>query len=240
MQRLIVDPQQIQGKQVTLTPQQQHYLYRVLRLGSGDRAIVMDGRGKAWIAALQNQEAQLLEPLPAFAELPIVVTLIAALPKGNGFDSVVRSGTELGVATFVPVLSDRALLNPSANKLERWRRIAREAAEQSERAVVPTIVEPVRFPSPDLPDDLQDSAHRYICVARAISPSLLSCLCEQEQPDGGIAIATGPEGGWTEAEVDRAIAQGFQPVSLGPRILRAVTAPLVALALIAAVLGGKD
>jgi 16S rRNA (uracil1498-N3)-methyltransferase len=161
-------------------------------------------------------------------ELPVSITLIVALPKGNGFDEVLRCCTELGVTTIAPVLSDRTLLQPSPQKLERWRRIATEAAEQSERAFVPTILEPVAF-SQSLSFT---NSHKYICEARGNFPHLKDCLPEQRQ--GTIVIATGPEGGWTEQEIKSAIASGFQGVSLGRRILRAVTAPVVALSLVSA------
>ncbi|MEW5858478.1 MAG: RsmE family RNA methyltransferase, partial [Cyanobacteriota bacterium] len=161
---------------------------------------------------------------------------------------------------------------------ERWRRIAQEAAEQSERQIVPTILEPVSFSAALSSLKSTSSSTRdknYICVARGDSPHLLDCLIhvlpketspptpplqgegspappslvgkgagglgfsgtadELKNPgQGTIVIAIGPEGGWTPAEVEQAIAADFQPVSLGRRILRAVTAPMVALSLVAA------
>jgi 16S rRNA (uracil1498-N3)-methyltransferase len=110
------------------------------------------------------------------------------------------------------------------------------------------MLDPVDFATMlQLPEALD--AHRYICVARGEAPHLLNCLSQQRleiemgqscapQPSS-VVIATGPEGGWTTAEVEQAIAAGFQPVSLGCRILRAVTAPVVALSLVASVLEPK-
>ncbi|MBD2608416.1 16S rRNA (uracil(1498)-N(3))-methyltransferase [Scytonema hofmannii FACHB-248] len=220
---------QLQQNQILLTSQQQHYLSRVLRLQKGDRFIAMDGIGKCWLAQLEGEEAQILELLTVETELPVSITLVVALPKGNGFDEVVRCCTELGVACIVPVMSDRTLLNPSPQKLERWRRIASEAAEQSERSFVPTILEPISFNAAlsSFPTN-----HKYICEGRGNYPHLKNCL--HNQGEMSIVIATGPEGGWTEKELDNAIQAGFQPVSLGRRILRAVTAPIVALSLISA------
>ncbi|TFI54227.1 16S rRNA (uracil(1498)-N(3))-methyltransferase [Mastigocladus laminosus UU774] len=236
LQRITIASSQFHNQHITLTAEQQHYLCRVLRLQSGDRFIAMDGMGKWWLAQLGGTEANILQSLTAETELPIAVTLIIALPKGNGFDEVVRCCTELGVSCFAPVVSDRTLLNPSPQKLERWRRIAKEAAEQSERTTVPTILEPVSFAK-----SLSFVTNqKYICEARGDYPHLLSCLQNQENGESDlssqktIVIATGAEGGWTEAEVESAIQAGFQPVSLGKRILRAVTAPIVALSLVAA------
>lgn len=243
LQRLVVHPSQLSDRQVSLTEDQRHYLCRVLRLGAGDRFLVMNGQGQTWLAELADLEngpgAQLVDELLGRSELPVNVTLVAALPKGNGFDEVVRQCTELGVAAIMPVVSDRTLLHPSPQKLERWRRIAQEAAEQSERQVVPTIEEPRSLATLFTEPQVVSGAvtQKFWCTERGATVHLLECLVggEPRQAAGGMAIAVGPEGGWTAAEVAGAIAAGYQPVSLGPRILRAVTAPVAAMALIAAV-----
>jgi len=240
LQRIVIAPGQLQQQQIVLTSQQQHYLMRVLRLRRGDRFIAMDGKGQWWLAVLAETTAQILEQMQVQTELPVEITLIVALPKGNGFDEVVRACTELGVNCFAPVKSDRTLLHPSPQKLDRWRRIAVEAAEQSERQIVPTILDPVPF-STGLLSVTGD--RKYICVARGNAPHLLESLQLTIPPSspskgrlgGSIVIATGAEGGWTTNEVENAIASGFQPVSLGKRILRALTAPIVVVAQISAI-----
>lgn len=250
LQRLVVKPEQLQNGQLVLAPAQQHYLLRVLRLAEGDRFIAMDGLGHAWLARLVQSsdpqvQAEIVEPITAHTELPIRVTLVAALPKGNGFDDVVRQATELGVDQILPVMSDRTLLHPSAQKVERWQRIANEAAEQSERLCVPRIAEPISFTEHlQQENDSQQQSdvlmQKYLCVARGANYHLLDRLqlSISDSTDSSIVIAIGPEGGWTDAEVARAIVTGYQSVSLGNRILRAVTAPIVALSLIAAVWEG--
>ncbi len=250
LQRLVVDSGQLQNKRLFLTQSQKHYLKRVLRLNSGDRFIAMDGQGHAWLASLVVQpddpleyQAEILEPLAAGTELSVRVTLVAALPKGNGFDEVVRQATELGVDQILPVMSDRTLLHPSLQKVERWQRIANEAAEQSERLCVPRIAAPVSF-AEHIYQECQRSeplVKKYLCVARGNVPHLLECLQSgiSESPPASIVLAIGPEGGWTEDEIAGAIAAGYHPVSLGTRILRTVTAPLVALSLLAAVCEGR-
>ncbi len=232
MYRLVIQNSQHQNGQIALTSEQQHYLHRVLRLQKGDRFVVMDGQGKAWIAQLIETYAQILEPLYESTELAINITLMVALPKGNGFDDIVRGCTELGVATFVAVISERTLLKPSPHKLERWRKIAAEAAEQSERQIVPNFLEPMNF-STALAQLGESETDHYICVTRREANLLLTDL--QNQPTQNLVIATGPEGGWTDEEVEKAISQGFKPVSLGRRILRAVTAPIVAVSLATAI-----
>ncbi|MTJ15113.1 16S rRNA (uracil(1498)-N(3))-methyltransferase [Anabaena sp. UHCC 0187] len=228
LQRITINPNQLQETELLLTSQQQHYLLRVLRLRDGDKFIAMDGMGKWWLAQLAGEQGQVLELLEVKTELPISITLMMALPKGNGFDEIVRCCTELGVTCIAPVLSDRTLLNPSLQKLERWRRIASEAAEQSERAVVPTILEPVAF---NTAMNESTATHRYICEARGDYPHLNQVI---NNTKNDIIIAIGPEGGWTNQEIEIAVKSGFQPISLGRRILRAVTAPIVAISLIAA------
>lgn len=154
VQRITISPQQYQtaDQSIALRPDQVHYLLRVLRLKSGDRFIAQNGQGQQWLAVISDQasRAQVLEAIASpLSSLPSTsipsIRLIAALPKGNGFDQVVRQTTELGVTHIHPVISDRTLLKPSANKLERWRRIAQEASEQSERLTVPEIYEPIAF-----------------------------------------------------------------------------------------------
>ncbi|WP_424094221.1 16S rRNA (uracil(1498)-N(3))-methyltransferase [Moorena producens] len=246
MQRLVISPAQCQDQGIVLTDAQQHYLIRVLRLRKGDRFIAMDGEGSWYVSELEGDltQAKIVASEHIQTELPKQVTLMAAMPKGSGFEQICLMATELGVTRIVPLKSDRTLLNPSPQKLQRWRRITQEAAEQSEREVVPKILDPVDFSdSLQLPETLE--AYRYICVARGKAPHLLNCLLDlrlgldtrQTDPaqHPGIVIATGPEGGWTTQELEQATAAGFIAVSLGSRILRAITAPIVTLSIVAAV-----
>lgn len=257
LQRLAIATEQVSGQTISLTAAQQHYLGRVLRLRNGDRFIALltglssspkqphdalnaqsatESVTRWWLAELQGlARAELLEPVLAKTELTLAVTLMLALPKA-GMEDVVRQATELGVQTIVPVLSQRTLLNPSPQKQERWQRIAQEAAEQSERQFIPQLGAPL-----DWPTALQNhsSGLCYLCEARGEHPHLLSQLVRQREAGTdrllAITLAVGPEGGWTGAEVALALTHGYQPVSLGARVLRAVTAPLVALALLASV-----
>jgi 16S rRNA (uracil1498-N3)-methyltransferase len=230
LQRITINPQQLQENQILLTPQQQHYLLRVLRLRDGDKFIAMNGMGKWWLTKLQGTQGKIVEILDVKTELPVSITLMMALPKGNGFDDVIRCCTELGVTSIAPVLSDRSLLNPSPQKLERWQRIASESAEQSERAVIPTILEPVAFKTAI---NENTASHSYICEARGDYPHLKQVI-NNTNTAKEIIIAIGPEGGWTDQELEIAVESGFVAISLGCRILRAVTAPIVAISLIAA------
>ena len=228
--RLVIAPEQIKENLINLDSQQLHYLLRVLRLGNGDRFIALDGSGNSWIAEIEDKSGNIIESIDLNTELSISLNLITALPKSSGYEQIVRCCTELGVSNFIPVISDRTILKPSTNKIHRWRKIATEAAEQSERQIVPTVFEPVKFTVAI--DNIELNQDKYICVARGNIPTLWHCL--NNSNPSSIVIATGCEGGWTEGEVKKAIALGFKPVSLGDRILRAVTAPIVVSSLVMA------
>lgn len=233
MQRITINPSQIDYSNIILTTEQHHYLTRVIRLQSGGQFQAIDGTGNLYLAELVTDTAQIIQLITTEnRELPQPVTLICALPKGNNFDDLVRACTELGVTTIIPAISDRTLLQPSPQKLQRWRKIAQEATEQSERTFVTTIAEPQAIQT--IFTTIPDSSHKYICEARGEHPHLLTCLQSTAltQP---IILAIGPEGGWTDPELDRAIQCGFQPVSLGRRILRTITAPIVALSIVTSV-----
>ena len=233
LSRLVFSAAQQQEDYIHLNTEQQHYLKRVLRLGNSDRFIAMDGQGKSWLAEIMGSKAQLLELIELKTELSVNISLITALPKGNGYEQIIRSGTELGVNCFIPVFSDRSILKPSNNKVERWRKIVTEAAEQSERQIVPQIINPIAF-SDAIANLIPNHSDRVICVARKGTVPLIRYLQNTTQPN--IVIATGTEGGWTAEEITLAISHNFQPVSLGKRILRAITAPITALSLVTAIL----
>jgi 16S rRNA (uracil1498-N3)-methyltransferase len=248
LQRITIDPTQIHDRQIALNVEQHHYLTRAIRLKHGDQFEAIDGTGMLYLAKIDTETNILYSPQIAAGNATIIeiiaapdrtflpeIILICALPKGNNFDDIVRACTELGVAKILPVISDRTLLNPSPQKLQRWRKIAQEAAEQSERLVVPIIHEPEGLKT--LLGELPHSACKYWCEARGQQPHLLTYLQSSQliDPlDQPIVIAIGPEGGWTSAEIQLAIEHDFRLVSLGARILRTVTAPIVALAIITA------
>jgi 16S rRNA (uracil1498-N3)-methyltransferase len=238
LQRLIVEPSQIVDDQLHLTDTQQHYLWRVLRLQAGDQFLALDGKGHLWTVALTepDQPTNILtaQTVTTHEKSP-AITLAVALPKGNGFDEVVRQTTELGVTALQPLLTERTLHKPNPKKVERWQRIAAEATEQSERLLLPHVHAPLSWA-----DYLKQVTlpQRLLCVARSTETTIHLGAALQQQPRGEVVIAIGPEGGWTDTEIAAAVAHDFQPVSLGSHILRAVTAPLVALAMATAVREG--
>jgi 16S rRNA (uracil1498-N3)-methyltransferase len=224
LQRITIDPQQLQGNQLALTAPQLHYLQRVMRLQTGAKFQAIDGAGTLYLVELSAEYGRILEQsIPTGIELPVAVSLIVAVPK-IGLDDVVRACTELGVSEIYPVTSDRTIVQPSEQKRRRWIEIAKEATEQSERLIVPTIhsVQSWKIVM------TQITGQRKICAARGDSQHLMSCLDRQES----ISIAIGPEGGWTDRELQQSIELGWQPVSLGQRVLRTITAPLAAMSIV--------
>jgi 16S rRNA (uracil1498-N3)-methyltransferase len=210
---------------MALTPEQSRHV-AVLRLRPGDEIEVFDGRGARHRASLEEGALRLGEALPREAERAVQVTLVQALAKGEKMDLVVQKATELGVARIVPLASERSVVKldarRGASRTERWRKIAQEAARQSQRADVPRIDEPATWADvlelgPGLLLDPEERTLRLGQAARGVRRVL---------------IAVGPEGGFSPEERERAVAAGMLPVGLGPLVLRTETAGLAAVAVI--------
>ncbi len=239
--RLVIAPAQRDPEgNLQLTSPQQHYLQRVRRLKPGDPFLVLDGSGELWMAHWQPQGSRIagrVETLPR--ELPIHLHLGLAVVKGQGFDEVFRQVTELGVARITPLLTERTVLDPGSGRRERWQKIVQEAAEQCERLRWPQIDPPTPWTSwlaelQAVHASRTESFWWGIAVARGNAPLLVQALPNPPARDPVLAMAIGPEGGWTAAEIQQAQARGGVPVSLGSTILRATTAAVVAVSWIAA------
>ncbi|MEP6715637.1 MAG: RsmE family RNA methyltransferase [Terriglobia bacterium] len=219
-----------------LTGDDAHHLTRVLRVESGQQYEISDG-AQAWLATVTGVHKSLVEfAVEEELELsppPVPVALYLALIKFDRFEWAVEKATELGVARIVPVecaRSDRGLLDGSRKRVERWRRIAREASEQSRRLTIPEIDAPAR-----LPERLSDSiAHRIWLDEQPGAPPLLRAF--GPNPVGTVALIVGPEGGWTSSERDAFSSAGWIAASLGHAILRTETAVCAGLALISQLL----
>ena len=212
------------GAEVRLDAAQSHRLRGVLRLRRGDGLAVFDGSGGEWeatVAALAAEGVTLRigEPLDPLPEPPVAVTLLCAFPRGQRGDWIVEKATELGVTAITPLASERSVMQPGEGRIERWRRIAIEAAEQCGRASLPAFGE---APPADALRLVADPGASQT-VAEAVTSASATVPT-------AVAIYIGPEGGWTAEERERLIADGALPVSLGPRRLRVETAAVVTLA----------
>ena len=236
MTRFHIRPEAVQGDRVTFDAEETRHLARVLRLRSGSLVQTVDGRGHELTVRLtriaaRTAEGDVVSRAVRATESPLPLTLAQAMPKGDKLEAIIRMATELGVGAVIPLLSERTIARPDppqpSNRLARWRRVAKEAAKQSGRGVIPEVRAPMAL------DDW---------LAEQRSPGLLLCLWEEERaplaavlPDRSPPRATvvvGPEGGLSPEEVQRLKAAGAVVAGLGPRILRAETAGPVALALL--------
>jgi 16S rRNA (uracil1498-N3)-methyltransferase len=218
-----------------------HQIHHVLRLRKGDYIILLDGRGRACTVVIDNiGQKHVIGTIVAErhdkGEPTTTVVLYPAMIRAERFEWILQKGTELGVHMFVPVNFSRSQPADCVNerKLVRWRKIVREAAEQSCREIVPDVREPIAFGQACRE---AISAHVALLLWEGDSDLLRTVLRQQMQRHDTLAPATlsilsGPVGGITLAELTQAKEHGIIPVSLGPRILRAETAPVVAAAAI--------
>jgi 16S rRNA (uracil1498-N3)-methyltransferase len=228
------------GESVTLHGDLAHRLARVLRLTPGTSIDLFDGSGRVWtgiLAALSGGTVHVHlagEPRRLPPEPPAV--LLAGLIRSNRFEWLLEKATELGATVIQPVLCERSAVRPAeigGTRLDRWRRITVEAAEQCERVTVPEL----RLPLP-LADALASApSPLYIAAdpAHGASPSLAALAVPRHEP---VSLLVGPEGGLSPAEVEAARAAGGQAVTLGALVLRAETAALAALAVVSALRTG--
>lgn len=225
--RILVDADAIRGATARPGAGALHHLVDVLRLQPGAEVEVFDGRGSCWDATWVGEELR----LGARRDAPrpgAVVWLAFALAKGEKVDLVVQKATELGAARLIPFRAERSVMRLEGDKAEerarRWRRIAAEASRQCGRADVPEVLAPV-----ELSRALEAPAG-FALLAFHGGGAPLSAVLPPGAP--GFLALTGPEGGFTNREISECLEAGCKLASLGPRVLRAETAALVAAALI--------
>ena len=234
--RLFVEAPLASGVRFDVTPEQANYLLNVLRLGEGDEILLFNGRDGEWralIADVRKRRCALTctERTRAQAAGPDVIYVFAPL-KHARLDYMVQKATEMGVARLQPVLTRRTVA--ARVNLERMRANVIEAAEQCGVLRVPEVDEPLRLEA--LLDRWEPSRRLVVCDEQAEVQSPIGVLSRLEP--GPLAVLVGPEGGLEKSERALLLERPFVvPVSLGPRILRADTAAVAALALINAVQG---
>jgi 16S rRNA (uracil1498-N3)-methyltransferase len=221
------------GARIALAPDDARKLLTVLRRRSGDRVQIVDGGGTVYGARLEVEgkavHAVLDAPLADSAvETHARIVIAQAVPKGQKMDFIVEKATELGAAAIVPLHSKRVIGQTGDHKRERWQRIARAAAAQCGRNVVPAIEPPADW------DALLATFGAYDRVYLAWESAPAQPLRESFEGDvpeaSTILIVIGPEGGFSADEVEAAERAGAVPISLGRRILRTETAALVVFA----------
>jgi 16S rRNA (uracil1498-N3)-methyltransferase len=238
MRRFAIAPERVAGGRVTFDALETRHLARVLRLLPGDTVIASDGAGHDYTVRLETLRPRatgvVLGVADAAGESPLAVTLVQGVPKGHALETIVRAATELGVARVVPALAARTVVRltgeRAGGRLARWQRVAREAAKQCGRRVVPEVT--AARPLEACLDEARD-ADLALCLWEGEAPPLATVLAAVARPRR-VAVLVGPEGGLERGEVEAARARGWRVVGLGARILRTETAGPAMLAILQA------
>ncbi|OIQ93450.1 ribosomal RNA small subunit methyltransferase E [mine drainage metagenome] len=228
----------VAGATVALPPQAEQHALRALRLRPGDELVLFDGGGGEWPGRLVEAGRALRVILGEWRgverEAPLALTLAQALATADKMDWVVQKAVELGACAIVPVQAKRSVLRLSgeraAKRLGHWQQVMVAACEQCGRNRLPALADVI-----DLPHYLaQPAAHEMRLL---LSPGAGTRLSALPRPAGAVTLLVGPEGGFDPEEEAAALSAGFQPVSLGPRVLRTETAGLAAIAALMALWG---
>lgn len=241
--RLFVDLPLASGDTCALDRRALDHAVKVLRLRAGDALCLFNGTGGEFAATLERGPggtlgAQVGEFTPDQRESPLRLRLVQGVSRGERMDYTLQKAVELGVSDVVPVVTERTVLRLAGERAERrlahWRGVVLAACEQSGRTRVPVLAEPV-----DLADYLADCGADPAAVGCALllDPTAPTALAEHGAIAGPISVLIGPEGGLSERERQAARAAGFEPMRMGPRVLRTETAAVVALALLQALAG---
>jgi 16S rRNA (uracil1498-N3)-methyltransferase len=239
MHRFHLPPAQWNAPSPALDESESHHALDVLRLGSGDRAVIFDGEGSeatAQITAVEGRHVHLrILQKTRTQPLPCAITLAQAVPKGKNMELIIQKAVELGAARIAPLLSDRTVVQLDAadakKKAVKWREIALEACKQCGQNRIPEIL------PPRAPKAFFESGERFdLMLVASLQPDarkIKDVLAELPQPPQSVCILVGPEGDFTPAELALARGNGCQPVTLGPIILRTETAAIYCLSVLA-------
>jgi 16S rRNA (uracil1498-N3)-methyltransferase len=246
--RVFCLPSVTDPKEIALTPDESHHLIAVNRAAPGATVVAFDGRGSEWICELADADKRSARLKVRFAQkarpMPWRITLGQALPLGGAMDSIVRKATEIGVSLIVPIESERTQVHldqdRSDKKIEKWQTAALEAAKQCGNPWLPEIA-PVT------------SASAFMAAAKGYDLKLIASLqpgakslksvleqfrASQNRAPKNVLWLIGPEGDFTQAEMSLSRSGGFEPITLGPLVLRCETAAVYALSVLSYELTG--
>lgn len=231
-----IDPEQMKHSEPAIAGSDVRHIRKVLRLQSGDRIGLFDGRGGEFEAKIRGLfsdrvTVEILETKPVYETEGAEIGVAQAFLKDRKMDGLIRQLTELGISEWIPFVSERSVSRPEENRLEhrieRWQKITREAVKQCRRSTIPRIHGAMDW------DGLFDEARKwdlkYLFWEQAETPFTEPNGAEGDGPGfKRVLLVLGPEGGFSETEAIRAGEKGFKLVSLGPRILRAESATVAA------------
>jgi 16S rRNA (uracil1498-N3)-methyltransferase len=223
-----VEASAVASGRVAIGGPQGHHLARVLRVRPGERGVAVSDGTEYEIEVIEvggtRVVGRVVGDRPVQGEPGIGIRLLQAVLPNPDFDAVIEGGTAVGIGRFIAVQAERSVARPAASRLARWQAIAASAAEQSHRGAVPEIVGPV-----SLPAALDQARDARLVV---LDPSAAVPLMRAIDGSSAYTIAVGPEGGWTDSELSLMRDRDGVFVNLGPRILRARLAPVVAAAIL--------
>ena len=238
MQRYFVD-QIANENRFNIVGDDYHHIVRVMRMKEGDQIICVSLLNKSAVCAIaeitdEQIIAEVVQWISGTSELPIEVTIASGLPKGDKLEWIIQKGTELGAFQFIPFISARSVVKwdekKAVKKIERWQKIAKEAAEQSHRLKLPKVENPVNLKSLiKMGEDFDYKLIAFEEEAKHGEASIFAKTLSEMKRGQTLLFVFGPEGGLTELEVSSLSEHGFRACGLGPRILRSETAPLYAL-----------
>jgi 16S rRNA (uracil1498-N3)-methyltransferase len=218
-----------EGDRLDLDPDESHHVARVLRLKVGDQLAVFDGKGGEWAATIEAATRERVtviagRPVPGMVEPAIRVVVYQALVRPEKLEWVLQKGTEVGVTAFRLVASERVEAPwPSPSRLARYARILMEACKQSGRRRLPELSSGALDAPPE----------GVVAIVLAHAPGVEAIgTVLAGRPAEDVWVAVGPEGGFSESELEGMIRAGWRRASLGPRVLRTETAGAVAAALV--------
>lgn len=208
-----------------------HHIIKSLRMRCGEELVVCDTKGTDYRCIItgctDTVSLEILKKTPSYAEPSVFVTLYQCLTKGDKMDTIVRQAVESGVAKIVPVLSSNCVSRPDEKtlrkKTERWQKIAAEAAGQCGRGILPKVCDCMKLSDAAAEAGKLDIS--FFCYELGGEP-----IGEIEKATETVGLIIGPEGGFTAAEAELLVGLGSRATTLGPRIFRAETAPIAALA----------
>jgi 16S rRNA (uracil1498-N3)-methyltransferase len=223
-----VEASAVASGRVAIGGPQGHHLARVLRVRPGERGVAVSDGTEYEIEVIEvggtRVVGRVVGDRPVQGEPGIGIRLLQAVLPNPDFDAVIEGGTAVGIGRFIAVQAERSVARPAGSRLARWQAIAASAAEQSHRGAVPEIVGPV-----SLPAALDQARDARLVV---LDPSAPVPLMRAIDGSSAYTIAVGPEGGWTDSELSLMRDRDGVFVNLGPRILRARLAPVVAAAIL--------
>lgn len=251
MRRFFIEKIKAEKGFCTIKGSEAKHIHRVLRMGRGDRLILMDTKGNHFRAVIESADRRevkvtLEEPLPTPPPSPVKTTLFQSILKSQPMDYLIQKTSELGVDLIIPFFSERTVVRPDKEgyraRVRHWREVARSAAKQSGR-ITPTNIYPLNSFQDLANHRAEENALRVILWEGEDSRSLKSVLrsspmerengiVESKCPYDEFIGMVGPEGGFSRGEMELAAKEGFISVSLGHRILRAETAAITMVALV--------